>query len=73
MCILLGVLWRRALARVRRNIGERAAAVRHIAQVQASLSLEEAVATMYSIVRLQANARMWLAVGKTTRLRAMEA
>ena len=42
VCVMFGVLWLRALARVRRNIMERVALSRHVDAAYLSLTPEEA-------------------------------
>ncbi len=73
VCAMFGVLWHRAMARVRRNVMERSAAQRHVADVQSALPLDKAVVAVKGVVRLQALVRRRLATTLRSRLEAMEA
>ncbi len=72
-CVMFALLWQRAMARVRRNVCERAAAQRHIADTQSLLSLDRAVSTLRGVMRMQALVRAHQAETLRRRMEAMEA
>ncbi len=55
-CIAFGVLWIRALGRVRRNIVQRTGIARHVAQVFESLSFEQSVVVTHNVITFQVKA-----------------
>jgi hypothetical protein len=72
-CTLFGVLWLRAVARVKRSIARRSAMVQRLAGASGSLSEETLQRVIDGVVRLQANVRRRQATVAMARMVAMDA
>jgi hypothetical protein len=72
-CTLFGVLWLRAVARVKCSIARRSAMVQRLAGASGSLSEETLQRVIDGVVRLQANVRRRQATVATARMVAMDA
>ena len=73
ICAMFGVLWLRAMARVRVHIGERASLSRHVTSVLKGLSPSARFWTVCQVVTLQAAVRRRLATILAQRMLAMKA
>jgi hypothetical protein len=73
ICIMFGVLWFRAVERVRSNVAERAPVSRRIASLLAVLPPDTKIMVMSRVVQLQASARRRLALRLRQRLLAIDA
>jgi hypothetical protein len=73
ICIMFGILWFRAVERVRANVIERTTVARNVKAAMTALSTEVGLLTQARLVVLQAAVRRRQAIRLRRRLEAMEA
>ncbi len=73
ICIMFGILWFRAVERVRASVIERMTVARHVNEALTGLCVEMKVTTVSRLVAFQAAVRRRQAIRLRRRLEAMEA